>query len=48
MLRDSRAQALFVSKPLLPTFEPLVGRHRLAASTCSSPATTASRLGRRA
>ena len=26
MLRDSRAHALFVSKPLLPTFEPLVGR----------------------
>jgi benzoate-CoA ligase len=26
MLRDSRAQALFVSKPLLPTFEPLIGR----------------------
>jgi benzoate-CoA ligase len=26
MLRDSRAQALFVSKPLLATFEPLVGR----------------------
>jgi benzoate-CoA ligase len=26
MLRDSRAQALFVSKPLLPVFEPLVGR----------------------
>ena len=26
MLRDSRAQALFVSKPLLPTFEPLVGQ----------------------
>lgn len=26
MLRDSRARALFVSKPLLPTFEPLVGR----------------------
>src|SRR5690349_541222 len=25
MLRDSRAQALFVSRPLLPTFEPLVG-----------------------
>lgn len=25
MLRDSRAQALFVSKALLPTFEPLVG-----------------------
>ncbi|MGZ5179751.1 MAG: benzoate-CoA ligase family protein [Ramlibacter sp.] len=25
MLRDSRAQALFVSKPLLPVFEPLVG-----------------------
>ncbi len=25
MLRDSRAQALFVSKPLLPTFEPLFG-----------------------
>jgi len=25
MLRDSRAQALFVSKPLLPTFEPLLG-----------------------
>lgn len=25
MLRDSRAQALFVSKPLLPAFEPLVG-----------------------
>jgi benzoate-CoA ligase len=25
MLRDSRAHALFVSKPLLPTFEPLVG-----------------------
>jgi benzoate-CoA ligase len=25
MLRDSRAQVLFVSKPLLPTFEPLVG-----------------------
>jgi benzoate-CoA ligase len=26
MLRDSRAHALFVSKPLLPTFEPLVGQ----------------------
>jgi benzoate-CoA ligase len=26
MLRDSRAQALFVSQPLLPTFEPLIGR----------------------
>jgi len=26
MLRDSRAQALFVSKPLLPVFEPLVGK----------------------
>jgi benzoate-CoA ligase len=26
MLRDSRAQALFVSKPLLPTFETLVGK----------------------
>lgn len=26
MLRDSRAQALFVSKPLVPTFEPLVGQ----------------------
>lgn len=26
MLRDSRAQALFVSRPLLPTFEPLVGK----------------------
>lgn len=26
MLRDSRAQALFVSQPLLPTFEPLVGQ----------------------
>jgi benzoate-CoA ligase len=25
MLRDSRAQALFVSRPLLPTFEPLIG-----------------------
>ncbi|HXD39602.1 MAG TPA: benzoate-CoA ligase family protein [Ramlibacter sp.] len=25
MLRDSRAQALFVSKPLLPTFEGLIG-----------------------
>jgi len=25
MLRDSRARALFVSKPLLPAFEPLVG-----------------------
>jgi benzoate-CoA ligase len=25
MLRDSRAQALFVSRPLLPAFEPLVG-----------------------
>jgi benzoate-CoA ligase len=25
MLRDSRAQALFVSKPLLPTFESLIG-----------------------
>src|SRR4051812_7165910 len=25
MLRDSRAQALFVSKPMLPTFEPLIG-----------------------
>src|SRR4030095_11996764 len=25
MLRDSRAQALFVSKPLLLTFEPLIG-----------------------
>jgi benzoate-CoA ligase len=26
MLRDSRAQALFVSKPLLPTFETLMGQ----------------------
>ncbi|MEJ5989100.1 benzoate-CoA ligase family protein [Ramlibacter sp. PS3R-8] len=26
MLRDSRAQALFVSKPLLPAFEPLIGK----------------------
>jgi benzoate-CoA ligase len=26
MLRDSRARALFVSKPLLPAFEPLVGQ----------------------
>jgi len=26
MLRDSRAQALFVAKPLLPTFEPLIGQ----------------------
>ncbi len=26
MLRDSRAQALFVSQPLLPAFEPLVGK----------------------
>ena len=26
MLRDSRAQALFVSKPLLPAFEPLLGK----------------------
>ncbi|GAB2576503.1 benzoate-CoA ligase family protein [Ramlibacter solisilvae] len=26
MLRDSRAQALFVSKPLLPVFEPLIGQ----------------------
>jgi benzoate-CoA ligase len=26
MLRDSRAQALFVSKPLLPIFEPLIGK----------------------
>jgi len=26
MLRDSRAQALFVSKPLLPTFEPIIGK----------------------
>jgi benzoate-CoA ligase len=26
MLRDSRSQVLFVSKPLLPVFEPLVGR----------------------
>src|SRR6476620_6394968 len=26
MLRDSRAQALFVSRPLLPTFEPLLGK----------------------
>jgi benzoate-CoA ligase len=26
MLRDSRAQALFVSRPLLPTFEPLIGK----------------------
>ncbi|MEJ7931784.1 benzoate-CoA ligase family protein [Ramlibacter sp. AN1015] len=26
MLRDSRAQALFVSKPVLPAFEPLLGR----------------------
>jgi benzoate-CoA ligase len=25
MLRDSRAQALFVSQPLLPAFEPLIG-----------------------
>ena len=26
MLRDSRVQALFVSKPLLPTVEPLIGK----------------------
>ena len=26
MLRDSRAQVLFVSRPLLPTFEPLIGK----------------------
>ncbi|AEG93331.1 benzoate-CoA ligase family protein [Ramlibacter tataouinensis] len=26
MLRDSRSQALFVSKPLLPAFEPLLGK----------------------
>ena len=26
MLRDSRAQVLFVSRPLMPTFEPLIGR----------------------
>ena len=26
MLRDSRAQALFVSKALLPSFEPLIGK----------------------
>jgi len=26
MLRDSRAQALFVSKPLLPTFEPIMSK----------------------
>src|SRR5205085_5352357 len=26
MLRDSRAQVLFVSKPLVPTFEPLIGK----------------------
>src|SRR5687768_10667688 len=26
MLRDSRAQLLFVSKPLLPVFEPFVGQ----------------------
>ena len=26
MLRDSRARALFVSKPLLPVFEPLIGK----------------------
>lgn len=26
MLRDSRARALFVSKPLLPVFEPLLGK----------------------
>jgi benzoate-CoA ligase len=26
MLRDSRAQVLFVSKPLLPVFEPLIGK----------------------
>jgi len=26
MLRDSRAQVLFVSKPLLPVFEPLIGQ----------------------
>jgi len=28
LLRDSRARALFVSKPLLPTFEPLIGKIR--------------------
>ena len=33
MLRDSRAQALFVSKPLLPTFEPLIGTHLHRSST---------------
>ena len=32
MLRDSRAQALFVSKPLLPTFEPLIGTVRTLKS----------------
>ena len=32
MLRDSRAQALFVSKPLLPTIEPLIGNVRTLKS----------------
>ena len=32
MLRDSRSQVLFVSKPLLPTFEPLIGTVRTLKS----------------
>ena len=32
MLRDSRAQVLFVSKPLLPTIEPLIGTVRTLKS----------------
>jgi benzoate-CoA ligase len=32
MLRDSRAQALFVSRPLLPTIEPLIGNVRTLKS----------------
>jgi benzoate-CoA ligase len=37
MLRDSRAQALFVSKALLPTFDGIVGKVP-SLKACSSPA----------
>ena len=46
MLRDSRAQILFVSKPLLPTIEPLIGTVRTLKSLVIA-GDSARQLGRR-
>jgi len=45
MLRDSRARALFVSSPLLPTFEPLISRVPTLSHVIVSGAATGGRRG---